>query len=89
MFAGHNGAVLACALSPDGSRLLSGGDDHFLKLWDVMTGRQVGEYWAGAAVQAVAWDPFGEAVGAGDAAGRLYLLEPQLNSGPGRNSPRS
>jgi WD40 repeat protein len=89
VFAGHDGAVLACALSPDGSRLVSGGDDHFLKLWDVTTGRQVGEYWAGAAVQAVAWDPFGEAVGAGDAAGRLYLLEPQLNSGRGRNSPRS
>jgi WD40 repeat protein len=80
VFAGHEGPVLTCALSPDGSLLLSGGDDHFLKLWDVATGRQVGEFWADAAVQAVAWDPFGGAIGAGDGAGHLYLLEPRLNA---------
>jgi WD40 repeat protein len=83
VFTGHEGPVLACALSPDGNRLLSGAGDHFLKLWDVATGTRLAEYWAGAAVQAVAWDPIGEAVGVGDAAGRVHLLEPQLESGLG------
>ncbi len=38
---GHQGRVPAMALSPDGRRLLTGGDDRTMKLWDVGTGKVI------------------------------------------------
>jgi len=37
---GHSSKVIALAYSPDGSRLLSGGDDKSLIAWDVQSGEQ-------------------------------------------------
>jgi len=34
-FAGHSSAVNSVALSPDGTRLLSGSNDRTLRVWDV------------------------------------------------------
>jgi len=34
-FQAHNGAIRACALSNDASKLYTGGDDHTLKVWDI------------------------------------------------------
>jgi WD40 repeat protein len=38
---GHTGAVYSVALSADGERVLSGGNDQTARLWEVATGRQV------------------------------------------------
>lgn len=35
----HNGPVRAIAFSPDGSKIVSGGDDKAVKMWDVKTGK--------------------------------------------------
>src|SRR5262249_26025675 len=40
-FVGHAGGVTVVTFSPDGSRILSGGEDHTLRLWDVPNGREI------------------------------------------------
>lgn len=35
------GALLACALSPDGTRVAGGGDDGRIRVWDAHTGREL------------------------------------------------
>jgi len=42
VFSGHNDWVTACAISPDGKRIVSAGaNDTTLKLWDVETGMEI------------------------------------------------
>jgi WD40 repeat protein len=72
---GHAGPVLVCRFSPDGQQALSGSVDKFLKLWDSDTGALLGEYWAGASVQSIAWQPASRRIALGDGAGKLHLLE--------------
>ncbi|MGK3963486.1 NACHT and WD repeat domain-containing protein [Sorangium sp. So ce118] len=38
---GHAGGVTGCAVTPDGMRILSASEDRTLKLWDLVTGRQL------------------------------------------------
>jgi WD40 repeat protein len=38
---GHDSPVLCCAFSPDGRRIVSGSEDHILKLWDAETGEEL------------------------------------------------
>jgi WD40 repeat protein len=65
---GHTGFVRAVAISPDGRRALSGGDDHVLRLWDLLTARLVASLPGHtAAVRAIAFLPDGsQALSAGD-----------------------
>jgi WD40 repeat protein len=54
----HAGAVQAVAISPDGTRLLTGGGDHTGRLWDAATGKPAGPPLRHAgAVVAVAFSP--------------------------------
>ncbi|MDA1017499.1 MAG: WD40 repeat domain-containing protein, partial [Planctomycetota bacterium] len=41
LIAGHEGAVTGIAFSPDGTRLLSGGADKSVRLWNVADGKQL------------------------------------------------
>ena len=67
-FAGHTGAVLCVAASPDGELLFSGGYEGKVKVWDGLTGEPL-QVLAGhsGGVEAVAAGPGGLlASGGGD-----------------------
>ena len=38
---GHSGVVCSVTFSPDGTRVVSGSEDHLVKIWDVETGAAV------------------------------------------------
>jgi WD40 repeat protein/serine/threonine protein kinase/tetratricopeptide (TPR) repeat protein len=71
----HRSAVDAAAFSPDGKMILTGGDDHMARLWNVATARPIGEPLAhGDTVLAVAFSPDGEHLltGSADRTARLW-----------------
>ena len=70
---GHTGAVLAAAYSPDGTRIVTAGDDKTLRVWDAKTGREVLSVAHPGRVTSVAWNPNGERfVTGGDRVARVW-----------------
>jgi WD40 repeat protein len=73
---GHQRAVLAAAFSPDGKTILSGSADNTLRLWDVASGRPIGQPLRGhtSRVRSVAFSPDGRSIlsGSEDATLRLW-----------------
>jgi WD40 repeat protein len=41
---GHTDLVSCCEVSPDGGKLISGGLDNTLRVWDIGTGKELGTY---------------------------------------------
>ncbi|MCJ1338214.1 Ribosome biogenesis protein erb1 [Bachmanniomyces sp. S44760] len=83
IFRGHEGRVRSLSIDPSGIWLASGGDDGTIKVWELLTGRQL---WSvriatEGAVDVVRWRPGTEhtilAAAAGDA---FYLMVPSLVS---------
>ena len=56
---GHNDRINAVAFSPDGSWLVSGGDDCTIRVWNVLSGRLAVARQFDAAVQSLAFSPDG------------------------------
>ena len=71
---GHLEWVRGVLLLPDGRRALSWSDDRTLRLWDLRTERQLGCYFADAAVTAVTLQPRTGRVFVGDALGNVQIL---------------
>lgn len=74
---GHEGSVLALAVSPDGRSFVSGGEDRMIRLWELPTGRALASWEAhDASVTALAYRPDGQMLisGAADALLRLWDL---------------
>ncbi|SDJ26667.1 WD40 repeat domain-containing serine/threonine protein kinase [Nonomuraea jiangxiensis] len=83
VLAGHTGAVVSVAGSPDGRLLATGGEDGTVRFWDLATRRQVGAPLTVTgrmideemgSVKAVAFSPDGRMLvtGGGDGAVRVY-----------------
>lgn len=63
---GHQGAVYAVAVRPDGRQVATGGQDGFVRTWDPATGRpDLAPIDHGAAVSALAYDPGGGSLASG------------------------
>ena len=85
IFRGHRGRVRCVAVDPRGDLLASGGDDGYLRLWELLTGRQL---WHARladddAVDAVRWRPAKDTAIVAAAAGeRVFLAVPVALVGP-------
>ncbi|MFI5380761.1 MAG: hypothetical protein ACHRHE_15790, partial [Tepidisphaerales bacterium] len=75
-FSGHANRVTSVAVSPDGSRILSGSSDALLKLWDVATGREIRTFKGHTgSVLSVAFSPDGRTALSGSADKTLILWD--------------
>ena len=81
LFRGHEGRVRSLAVDPSGVWLASGGDDGTIRMWELLTGRQVWhvKLGDGDAVNAVRWRPGTDALILSAAAGEdIYLIVPPV-----------
>ncbi|KAI4181629.1 MAG: hypothetical protein L6R41_006511 [Letrouitia leprolyta] len=83
IFRGHDGRVRSLAIDPCGVWLASGGDDGSIRIWELLTGRQL---WhvkiiSDEAINAVRWRPGVDALILSAAAGEdLYFIIPPIAS---------
>lgn len=81
LFRGHEGRVRSLAIDPSGVWLASGGDDGTIRIWELLTGRQI---WHvnlgnGEVVNVVRWRPNTDAMILSAATGEdIYLIIPQI-----------
>jgi WD40 repeat protein len=72
--ASESGGVWAIVYSPDGTTLATGGDDHLVRLWDPVTGRELTRLKGHESkVHAVAFSPDGQTLASGDFTGKILL----------------
>jgi WD40 repeat protein/serine/threonine protein kinase len=78
---GHAGQVWYAPFSPDGTRVVTGGQDASVRVWDAATGRELHALRGHAPPVMAAWSPGGE-VATADAAGtiRIWTGDGQLRT---------
>ncbi|KAI9779344.1 MAG: Ribosome biogenesis protein erb1 [Geoglossum umbratile] len=81
LYRGHEGRVRSLAIDPTGTWLASGGDDGTVRVWELLSGRQI---WSvkigdGEAVNVVGWRPGKDAIILSAAAGEsTFLIAPPI-----------
>jgi len=73
VFAGHTGLAFGVSMSPDGARLVSGGDDRTLRQWDVATGTGSVVHEYDGRVYWLSLDPAGKRVAVPTSAGTAII----------------
>ena len=91
--ADHSSEVIAVAIAPDGKIAISASYDSTLKIWDLLTGKEVASFSGEGAFDCFAFAPDGVTVVAGDRSGRVHFLRLEgmgdLGDAAGLNNPVS
>jgi WD40 repeat protein len=72
---GHTRSVRAVAVMPDGCRAVSASEDQTLRLWDLESGKEVATFTGESDMDSCAISPDGQTIIAGDASGRVHVLQ--------------
>jgi WD40 repeat protein len=73
---GHQGAIACLTLTPDGKRLVTGGEDNTIRLWDPATGKEVQRLpGLGKAVRSMACAPDGKTLAVGGYPASVHLVD--------------
>lgn len=79
----HTGTLHAVAWSPNGSRLVTGGDDRAVRIWDTRTGEEVLSIRGSAnSIRALAWSPDGKWIASGELGGMIRIWNAKEDSRP-------
>jgi WD40 repeat protein/tRNA A-37 threonylcarbamoyl transferase component Bud32 len=79
----HTGTLYAVAWSPNGSRLVTGGDDRIVRIWDTRTGEEVLSIrGSGNSIRALAWSPDGKWIASGELGGMIRIWNAKEDSRP-------
>ena len=81
LFRGHDGRVRSLAIDPSGTWLATGGDDGTVRVWELLTGKQLWSAQIGdeEAVNVVKWRPAKDAIILSAAAGDdIFLMVPTI-----------
>jgi WD40 repeat protein/serine/threonine protein kinase len=70
------GGIGQAVFSPNSQMVLTSGFDKTARLWDVETGKTIGQQLAGLGVKAIAFSPAGGRLAVGGSQGRIVLLDP-------------
>lgn len=85
VLSGHSGTVRCLALSPDGTRIVTGSQDKSLRLWDAIAGASMGPAWKGptGTIVCVSFSPDGTKVAYGSRDSKVWLwdVEPSMGKG--------
>jgi WD40 repeat protein len=82
---GHSDVVYSLAWSPDGSHIVSGGEDKVLRVWNAVTGRPVKTRPMGVAVNAVCWSPDSSRIAGAASDNAVYIWDLKSLPGPPRH----
>src|SRR5947209_16174515 len=75
-YRGNSPQVITLDWSPDGKHIVSGDTNHFMKVWDSVTGKTLLTYQAPSEVWGVAWSPDGRRIAFAGGTFRRAGLDP-------------
>ena len=82
---GHSVSINSAAWSPDGTRIVSGGDDSTVRIWDAQTGESVGKYDGHIGyINSAAWSPDGTRIVSGGSDSTVRIWDAQTGESVGK-----